>query len=275
MPISLDQNLCCGDSFCLKVCPTECFSIKEGKASLAKSAQLTCILCGQCVAICPTNAIEMNTIYPSINTKKDNVNSEIFSHKKACPIDVSKDQFLTLVQNRRSIRHFKKKSVPLNTLKEALEAARYAPTAKNMQAVEWTIVDGRENVEKVASLVMDFMRPNPLFKRLVKAHEKGLDPICRGASTLIFNHCLTDLPTKYGEVDCAIAVTHLDLFLPTIGLGSCWAGYIVGISKLYPPLKEFLKIPENQTIYTGLMLGFPTLKYQKLPQRKPISVHII
>lgn len=323
MSIHINPDLCCGDELCLKVCPVNCFTMianpltnqenkkhtkttknKETKAqniaTLTKSAHLTCILCGQCVAICPKSAIVMDKITHdptrSMHLKHDShaeqeectstqektlsstlteTSMQTCSEANASKIEVTREQFIALAKNRRSIRHFKEKPVPLDIIRDALDMARYAPTAKNCQGTEWVIVDGREKVQELNSIIMDFMRPNPLFKRLVQAYDQGLDPICRGASTLIFAHCLSDLPTKFGEVDCTIAITHLDLFFPTIGLGTCWAGYIVGASKIYPPIKEFLNVPENHTVYTGLMLGYPTYKYKKIPQRKPLSLQII
>jgi nitroreductase len=46
----------------------------------------------------------------------------------------------TAIRTRRSIRKYKRKEIPDNTLKEILEAARLAPSAANRQAWELIVV---------------------------------------------------------------------------------------------------------------------------------------
>jgi len=45
------------------------------------------------------------------------------------------------IKERRSIRKFKKKLVPYELLTEALDAARWAPSAGNLQPHEFIIVE--------------------------------------------------------------------------------------------------------------------------------------
>lgn len=52
--LTLDQQICIGCSHCMRVCPTEAFRIKDGKAVLNPDR---CIDCGNCFKVCPTKAI--------------------------------------------------------------------------------------------------------------------------------------------------------------------------------------------------------------------------
>ena len=52
--LTLDQQICIGCSHCMRVCPTEAFRIRNGKAVLSPNR---CIDCGNCFKVCPTKAI--------------------------------------------------------------------------------------------------------------------------------------------------------------------------------------------------------------------------
>ena len=54
----IDARLCtlCGD--CVAVCPTECLSVARGLEVVL--VPQTCINCGVCEAVCPVDAITMH-----------------------------------------------------------------------------------------------------------------------------------------------------------------------------------------------------------------------
>lgn len=51
--VSLQSELCCGCTNCLKRCPTEAIRVHDGKAHILKER---CIDCGECIRICPHHA---------------------------------------------------------------------------------------------------------------------------------------------------------------------------------------------------------------------------
>ena len=264
MSININTDLCCGDSLCVKVCPANCLSVTDGKVKNSNAARFTCIACGQCIAVCPKDALSLDI---------DKV-SEI-GEKISSKMDITKEQFEILAKTRRSIRNYKDKEVSLETMKEALELACFAPTAKNGQNTEWIFINNKEKIRELAGIIIDYMRTVPSLKRMVQHFDAGGDPIFRNAPCLVFSHCPTEVGNHYGEIDCTIATTYLELFLPCLELGACWAGFAMSISKLYPPVNEFLNIPKEHSIYTGLMIGYPSTKYKKIPPRKHLRLQII
>ena len=264
MPITINTDLCCGDSLCVNVCPTSCLAMENGKAKNLKVARFACISCAQCIAVCSKDAI-------SIDINNDNEIGE----KIPSELNITKEQFITLAKTRRSIRSYKDKDIPLELIEEALNMARFAPTAKNGQHTEWIVINGKQKVREFSSVIIDFMRTVPSLKRMVQTFDEGGDPIFRHAPSLIFAHCPTQFGKEYGEIDCTIAITYLELLLPCIDLGACWAGFAMSISKLYPPVNEFLQLPPKNTVYAGLMIGYPASKYLKIPPRKNLSLKII
>jgi nitroreductase len=60
--------------------------------------------------------------------------------------------------------------------------------------------------------------------KLVNAWEEGIDRTCRDAPHLIVAYALEE--NGSGKADCDTAIAYLELTLPSLGLGSCWAGYV-------------------------------------------------
>ena len=98
------------------------------------------------------------------------------------------------------------------------------------------------------------------------AWEKGYDLVLRNAPILIVASAPKDAIN--GMVDLTLALGYLDLAAPTLGLGTCWAGLLQSALLSSPPLKEALGIPLDHPYHYGMMLGYPKVKYHRLPERK-------
>ena len=57
------------------------------------------------------------------------------------------------VYERRTIRRFKQTPIPMETLKKLIDLARVAPMARNIQAMEFIIVQNNEHVKKIFSMI--------------------------------------------------------------------------------------------------------------------------
>jgi len=55
MPAVVDKETCTGCGDCVKICPQDAIKMVDGKAVVNED----CIDCGQCVDECPVEAIEM------------------------------------------------------------------------------------------------------------------------------------------------------------------------------------------------------------------------
>jgi nitroreductase len=81
-----------------------------------------------------------------------------------------------------------------------------------------------------------------------------------------------DKENLWAPVDCAIALTYLELAAKAHGLGSCWAGLLTRAVGLYAPAAEFLNLPDSNKVYGAVMLGYPKYRYQRIPKRNDIKV---
>jgi nitroreductase/NAD-dependent dihydropyrimidine dehydrogenase PreA subunit len=263
--ITVDQEKCNQDGICAAECPALIIRMdaKEGYPSPTPDFKDVCLKCGHCVAVCPKGALSFDWLSP-----------------EDCPpikraLAVTSEQAEQFLRGRRSIRAFKEQTVPKIILEKLLEIACSAPSAKNQQPWHWVVVQEPAEVKRLAGMVIDWMRTvirNNLeaaeamgFGRVVACWDEGYERICRGAPHVIVAHA--DKNWGFGAEDCTLALSLLDLYATSIGLGACWGGYLYKAVNAYPPLSEALGLPTNHLAFGAIMVGYPKFKYQRIPIR--------
>ena len=278
--IQIDEITCIKCSKCVKVCPAVIFK-QEGSNSKIETQNINhCIACGQCVAVCPTESV----IHSEFPEKK--------VHKLDSKLLPSPEQVMTLIKSRRSYRTFSKKQIPTEFLDQILEAAHSAPTAENLQKVQFTLVTDPQKLHDVSaatigifsSMVKKVSLIKPLVKLLSPENYEGLldlqslvndftannnDRILRGATALILIHTPKDV--RFGRQDANLAYQNGSLMAQSLGVGQFYTGYICAASDMSKkPLAELLGI--NGTIHAGMALGMPTLNYPNYVDKKDINL---
>ncbi len=122
--------------------------------------------------------------------------------------------FLDLIKNRHSIRHFKKKEVGDDIIDKILHLTLSAPSAGNLQAYRVVVVKNKEKNEMIARAAMD------------------QDAVREAAVNFIFFAEPAVSASKYEErgkdlftiQDATIAATYLQLALYYYGLSGVWVG---------------------------------------------------
>lgn len=266
--LSIDESKCkrCGQ--CASVCPMGLVVIGSRSPRTLRTASERCIRCGHCVAACPVGLLR----------------HEQLPAEPCLPLDHdwrgTPDAVGQLIRGRRSIRHYKPEAVKKSVLLSVLDAARYAPTAMNSQSVKWRVVYNEGEVKKLSSAVIDWMRE--LMRKdeavagrysaatLVAAWDAGLDPILRGSPHVLVAYGAQDDPMASGS--CMIALTTADLAAQSLGLGTCWAGFLHLAARSAPAVQEALALPAGHVMHGGLMIGYPAQTYHCVPPRKPLAV---
>jgi nitroreductase/NAD-dependent dihydropyrimidine dehydrogenase PreA subunit len=262
---TIDRKKCKRDGMCAKECPAQIIILtdKDAFPTLIDNGEEFCINCGHCVAVCPHGAFMLKTMPPA---ECRGIQHDLL------PED---DQIRHLLMARRSIRFYKNRVVAHDLLEELIDTARYAPTGSNKQQVQWMVFENPAEVNRLASMVIDFARlMRPLtadetmaksMERKIAAWDKGIDPMLRGAPHLIIVHSQADLP--FAEADCVIALSYLELYACTKGLGTCWAGYLTAAANFHEPLTHALGLPQGHRCFGAVMLGYPQYKYTRIPRR--------
>lgn len=103
------------------------------------------------------------------------------------------------------------------------------------------------------------------MKSKIAGWDEGQDQILRSAPHLIVVHSQAGLP--FAGTDCVIALTYLELYAFTKGLGTCWAGYLTMAAGFHEPLQKALALPQGHKCFGAVMLGYPQYKYKRIPVR--------
>ncbi|PLX44588.1 MAG: ferridoxin [Deltaproteobacteria bacterium] len=263
--LNIDESLCTKCMRCVSACPRGIVSTGgEGFPRVVDAAQQMCLICGHCVAVCPERAASLAPMNVDLCPEVDP------------GLSLNSRQVTQLLRSRRSIRCYKDKPVERETLKNIIETARYAPTAANLQQIEWTVVEGQEKLKNLAKLTVEWMRRvltdepgSPYagyFGPIVAGWEKGFDPILREAPVLVTassRRVEANVP-----VDISIALAYLEIAALPVGLGTCWAGLLAAALTNDAATREALGLPKGHFYQYPMMLGYPKYKYQRLPERK-------
>ncbi|SLM29618.1 putative Nitroreductase family protein (NADH dehydrogenase/NAD(P)H nitroreductase) [Desulfamplus magnetovallimortis] len=261
--ISIDIEKCVKDSICAAECPVKIIDLKNGFPEIMSGGEVFCINCGHCVAVCPTAAI---------------------SHKKVTPEDcleiredlkIETEQAEQFFRQRRSIRTYKKKPVEKELLEKAITLASHAPSGHNRQPVNWHVIYDREELVSLCAHVIDWMKwmikeqPETAtffgLEMIVQGYEAGVDLITRDTPHLILAH--GHQKSLAAQPACIIAMTWLELSLPSFGLGGCWCGFFNSAAMFWPPLQKALGLPEGHMSYGAMMVGYPKYAYHRMPPR--------
>ncbi len=160
------------------------------------------------------------------------------------------------IMTRRSIRKYTKKEIPEEDIQKILEAAMFAPSARNLRPWHFIVVDDRSILEKMAEV-------HPYAKML-------LDAPC---AIVVCADEKVQENSGYWAQDCSAALQNILLAAHSLGIGSVWLGVhpreerTVGIVKLFG-------LPEKIKPLGIVSLGYPAEKPSNPQRFETEKIHI-
>jgi nitroreductase len=146
--------------------------------------------------------------------------------------------FLELVKKRSSVRAYLDTPVPETLLDSILEAARWAPSACNIQP--WIFIVIKDNASRKAL--------KTVYNREWFLRAPVIIAVCYDRSASWKRSDGRD----FGDIDCAIALDHLTLAAAEAGLGTCWVG------NFNPAMaREVLALPQQVDPVAFTPVGYP------------------
>ena len=77
------------------------------------------------------------------------------------------------------------------------------------------------------------------------------------------------------EADANIWASYTSIFANTLGLGSCFNGFIVTAMKRSKGMRSEFGIPARHQVYASLLIGHPKVKYTNEAGRAKPEVELI
>ena len=250
--IKINYGICTTCGACVNVCPNNIIE-RDIEASPVVHPGPECISCGHCISVCPTGAMSLET--------------EPEEAGVADPIILARH-----LKTRRSIRNWKDAPVTNEEVEELIRITAHAPSGCNIHPVKWVVINDPEKVKKFVTASAEFLRHVPQDNRmyslaagLLKKLDAGNDVVCRNAPALLI--AVTDPKENLGLVDSIISLTYADIYAPSIGLGTCWAGFVMILLGAFPQLQKVLGIPDGYKAQFALLAGHPRYTFKTIPPR--------
>ncbi len=268
----IDKIKCTQCGLCSQECPVLIIDGKTEYPEIQDGKEGQCIKCQHCLAVCPTGALSIWGKNPEDSVL---VSEEIPDPKKMS----------ILFKTRRSIRKFKKEELSKELIQEMLETAAYAPTGHNKNAVLFSVVDNKEDLSKLRTLVYDGIKKANNEGRLTESmaflsdlqqlwDSKQIDVLFRDAPHLLIASAPKGIATP--DADSYIALSYFELLANSNGVGTLWNGFLKwAISDIIPDIRKQIGIPDDHLIAGVLVFGRPALKYARSVQSEGLNLNNI
>lgn len=165
-------------------------------------------------------------------------------------------QFHALAEQRRSCRNYLPTPVDHDTLVALFDAARLAPSACNLQPVNYLVLDTATDPEArdIVSSVYDrkWIATAPVYVVALGRHDQAW-------------HRPTD-GKDHTDIDVAISVEHLCLAAQAMGLGSCWVCNFDATR-----LHQLLGLDPGTEAVAIIPLGYPAEDHSARRGRKSLA----
>ena len=155
------------------------------------------------------------------------------------------------IRERRSVRQYRADAVSRELIERVLDAARWAPSAVNLQPWHFVVVTQPERRAALAEsaaiagvVVMPHVAQAPVLIAL----------------------CGDERRSSWYVHDCCLASQNLMLAATALGLGTCWIGAF-DEGKAW----EVLGLPEGMRVVGLITLGYPLRDHQTPTPRLPLD----
>ena len=272
--IVIDREKCTLCQACVETCPFHIFFVENSQVRTHQEEE--CMACGHCISVCPAAAV--------IHTGLDPAG---FLPAPENP-PLSPEALYSFLRSRRSCRVYATQEISRPILEKLIDIGRFAPTGHNRQNFEFIVVHDKAKVEKLSKAAANFFfhhfikevesspEPNP-FKKMIPEFRmdyefslQGRDRIFRGAPVVILAHASAEIPSSVDN--CLYAIFHMVMMAEALGLGTCLNRRFIVAAERSPEIARELKLPAGHKIFGCTTVGFPKLRFHRMPPRKPPKV---
>lgn len=166
------------------------------------------------------------------------------------------NEVMQAILNRRSTRAFTKRHIETEELEQIIQAAVYAPSAKNQQSWHFTVVRNQEKIRKLAAVVGAAL------------DREGYDMYQPDTIILV----AADRDNPHGQLDTGCVMENIFLAAHSLGIGSVWINQLKEICdrpEIRAALNE-LGLPKNQLVWGTAALGYIAEETPVKPRREGV-----
>ena len=159
---------------------------------------------------------------------------------------------MEVLSTRRTFRAFTQEPVPKEVVNDILEAGRLANCGANRQSLRFIVAEKKEDVAELCELT-----------KWAAAIPDGAGTPAPNQRPTLYIVILQDTSVAgYSDIDVGIAVASMTTAAWANGVGSCIIGTLNRLKTA-----QFLGLPENLQVHTGIAFGYPAHKSTVVPLR--------
>lgn len=251
--ITIQKDKCIGCLACVDKCLCRALvpNAEDGRPEFV--LERGCIKCMHCAAACPQNAILFDG------------ESAISNEEIPAICENFADNLQNFLLERRSYRNFKDTPVPMSEIRHALEVAAWAPSAKNQHPAKYYVVNGKEKVQQIMDIITAYLKETGERPEILPTLANGSNMVVADAPTLILAYSRNNANRPMEDV--TLALGYAEMVLQSRGIGTCWGGYLQYFLNKIDVFKEMFPLPDNNSFYGTLLVGYPTEEYLHIPKR--------
>ncbi|MGV8026875.1 MAG: nitroreductase family protein [Anaerolineaceae bacterium] len=177
------------------------------------------------------------------------------------------NKVMDIIYSRRSIRQYKPQQITSREIKEILNAALYAPSARNLQDWHFSVVQNPALHLKLKRILKENMDNSGIGFLIQRAEDPNFDPFFN-APTVVF--ISGDKDDKFVDISCGAAAQNLMLAAESLHIGSC----IIATPELLfstdkeDELKKELGFPTGYRFICAITLGYKDCEKPEASPRK-------
>lgn len=256
----VDEEKCINCGMCSAECPVFIIDSRTEFPTIMEGKEANCLKCQHCLAVCPQGAISIWDMNPEESIV---VSNEI----------PAVSEMENLIKTRRSIRRFRPEEIDKEFIHNLISTASYAPTARNDNAVQFTVVDNKVAMAKLREFTYnrikyafeeDRIPPEKLYYTTFQNmwETQQVDVIFRNAPHLLITSAPKGSSAPFA--DCCIAMSYFELLANSSEIGTLWNGFARNaFEELVPELKQVLGIPDDHQVAAVLLFGKSAVKFAR------------
>lgn len=177
------------------------------------------------------------------------------------------NETLKVIHSRRSVRQFRDEQIADEEIRQIVEAAIYAPNARNQQMWHFAVVQNREMLIRMVAITKE---------NIMNSGNEFLIGRASVPDYHTFHHAPTavliagDANSKFVEIDCGAAAQNITLAAKSLNIGSCVIAQseFLFMSEKGDEIKKAIGVPDGYKHICAVALGYLDGENPDMPLRK-------